>query len=69
MDSRLFYRHGHRHSRLQLDEQAAVPHHPIDLCAPDETMSLSAFRLAYQTIDDILRLITCPSLLAEQDNT
>ena len=55
-DSRLFYR------RMDIGtakptpaEQAQIPHHLIDLCAPDETITLGDYqRRAYQTIDFVL---------------
>ena len=35
-------------------ERAAAPHHLIDVCDPDQTLSLGEYqRLAYRTIDDI----------------
>ena len=56
VDSRLFYRGMDiGTAKPSSVEQARVPHHLIDLCAPNETMSLGDFQqLAYHTIDDIL---------------
>lgn len=54
-DSRLFYR-GMDIGTAKPDaaERAAAPHHLIDLCDPDETLSLGQYqRLAYRTIDEI----------------
>jgi tRNA dimethylallyltransferase len=55
-DSRLFYRGMDiGTAKPTAVEQAQVPHHLIDLCAPDETLTLGAYqRLAYQTIDAVL---------------
>lgn len=54
-DSRLFYRGMDiGTAKPSMAERALVPHHLIDLCAPDETLSLGQYqRLAYQTIDAI----------------
>lgn len=55
-DSRLFYRGMDiGTAKPSAAEQAQVPHYLIDLCAPDETVTLGAYqRLAYQTIDKVL---------------
>lgn len=55
-DSRLFYRGMDiGTAKPTTAEQAQVPHHLIDLCSPDETMTLGEFqRRAYQTIDYVL---------------
>lgn len=55
-DSRLFYRGlDIGTAKPSPAERAAVPHHLIDLCEPDETLSLGEYqRLAYRTIDAIL---------------
>ncbi len=52
-DSRLFYRGMDiGTAKPTLAERTAVPHHLIDICNPDETLSLGAYqKLAYQTID------------------
>ncbi|MCP4415168.1 MAG: tRNA (adenosine(37)-N6)-dimethylallyltransferase MiaA, partial [Chloroflexi bacterium] len=55
-DSRLFYRGMNiGTAKPTSTEQAQAPHHLIDLCSPDETLTLGAYqRLAYQTIDRVL---------------
>lgn len=55
-DSRLFYRGMDiGTAKPSAAEQALVPHHLIDVCNPDETLSLGAYqRLAYATIDGVL---------------
>lgn len=55
-DSRLFYRGMDiGTAKPSAAEQALVPHHLIDVCDPDETLSLGAYqRLAYATIDQVL---------------
>ena len=55
-DSRLFYQGMDiGTAKPSLAEQTAVPHHLIDICTPDETLTLGEYqRLAYQTIDGIL---------------
>ena len=65
VDSRLFYRGMDiGTAKPSAAEQALVPHHLIDLCQPDETMSLSEFQiLAYRTIDDILTRGRLPILV------
>ena len=64
-DSRLFYRGLDIGTAKPLAaEQAAVPHHLIDLAAPDETLSLGEYqRLAWRTIDDILARGRLPILV------
>lgn len=54
-DSRLFYRGMDIGTAKPTPaERAATPHHLIDVCDPDETLSLGQYqRLAYETIDDI----------------
>lgn len=54
-DSRLFYRGlDVGTAKPTPAERAAIPHHLIDLCAPDETLSLGQYqRLAYRVIDEI----------------
>lgn len=45
-------------------EQARVPHHLIDICNPDEPYTLAEYqRLAYKTIDDIIRRNKIPFLV------
>ncbi len=55
-DSRLFYRGMDiGTAKPTADEQAMVPHHLIDLCTPDETITLGEYqRRAYQTIELVL---------------
>ena len=55
-DSRLFYRGlDIGTAKPSAAEQAAVPHHLINLAAPDQTLSLGEYqRLAYRTIDGVL---------------
>ncbi len=55
-DSRLFYRGMDiGTAKPTAAEQAVAPHHLIDICDPDETLSLGAYqRLAYETIDAVL---------------
>lgn len=55
-DSRLFYRGMDiGTAKPTAEERRAVPHHLIDICTPDETVTLGAYqRLAYQTIDRVL---------------
>ncbi|MFO7662552.1 MAG: tRNA (adenosine(37)-N6)-dimethylallyltransferase MiaA [Chloroflexota bacterium] len=64
-DSRLFYRGMDiGTAKPTAAEQAAVPHHLIDICSPDEVVSLGEFqRLAYQTIDEILARGRLPILV------
>ncbi|MCA9976115.1 MAG: tRNA (adenosine(37)-N6)-dimethylallyltransferase MiaA [Anaerolineales bacterium] len=54
-DSRLFYRGMDiGTAKPSLAEQAAVPHHLIDVCAPDETLTLGDYQeRAYRLIADI----------------
>ncbi len=55
-DSRLFYRGMDiGTAKPTAVEQAIAPHHLIDICDPDETLSLGAYQqLAYETIDAAL---------------
>ncbi len=55
-DSRLFYRGMDiGTAKPSAAEQTAVPHHLIDLCPPDETITLGEYqRRAYQTIELVL---------------
>ncbi|MEM7332847.1 MAG: tRNA (adenosine(37)-N6)-dimethylallyltransferase MiaA [Chloroflexota bacterium] len=55
-DSRLFYRGMDiGTAKPSPDEQAAVPHHLVDICNPDETLTLGEYqRMAYRTIDAVL---------------
>lgn len=54
-DSRLFYRGMDiGTAKPTLAERQAVPHHLVDICAPDQTLSLGAYqRLAYETIQQV----------------
>jgi len=64
-DSRLFY-HGLDIGTAKPTpaERAIAPHHLIDLCAPDETLSLGQYqRLAYATIDAIQQRGRLPILV------
>ena len=64
-DSRLFYRGLDIGTAKPTPAELAVaPHHLIDLCAPDETLSLGQYqRLAYATIDAIQRRGRLPILV------
>jgi tRNA dimethylallyltransferase len=64
-DSRLFYRGMDIGTAKPTPaERAAVTHHLIDLCDPDETLSLGEYqRLAYAAIDDILARGRLPILV------
>lgn len=55
-DSRLFYRGMDiGTAKPTLAEQSQAPHHLIDLCKPDETITLGDYqRRAYQTIEFVL---------------
>lgn len=64
-DSRLFYRGMDIGTAKPTPaERTAVRHHLIDLCAPDQTLSLGQYRrLAYATIDDVLARGKLPILV------
>lgn len=64
-DSRLFYRGMDiGTAKPGAVERADVPHHLIDICDPDETLSLGAYqRLAYTAIDDVLARGRLPILV------
>ncbi len=55
-DSRLFYRGlDIGTAKPSAAERALVPHHLIDICRPDETLTLGEYqRLAYATIEAVL---------------
>lgn len=55
-DSRLFYRGlDIGTAKPSVAERALVPQHLIDICEPDETLTLGQYqRLAYATIDEVL---------------
>jgi tRNA dimethylallyltransferase len=54
-DSRLFYKDMDiGTAKPTIEQRTAVPHHLIDLCRPDQTITLAQYqRLAYETIDAI----------------
>ncbi len=56
-DSRLFYRGMDiGTAKPSLAEQSLIPHHLIDICDPDETLTLGEYqRLAYRTIEAVLQ--------------
>jgi len=64
-DSRLFYRGMDIGTAKPAPaERALAPHHLIDLCAPDETISLAQYqRLAYAAIDGVLARGRLPILV------
>jgi tRNA dimethylallyltransferase len=64
-DSRLFYRGMDiGTAKPTAGERQAIPHHLIDICDPDETLSLGQYqRLAYRTIDEILSRGRLPILV------
>ncbi len=64
-DSRLFYRGMDiGTAKPSAAERTAVPHHLIDICNPDETLSLGAYqKLAYAAIDAIQRHGRLPILV------
>ncbi|MFN2151368.1 MAG: tRNA (adenosine(37)-N6)-dimethylallyltransferase MiaA [Anaerolineales bacterium] len=54
-DSRLFYKGlDIGTAKPSIAERSAVPHHLINICKPDQTLTLGQYqRLAYRAIDDI----------------
>ncbi len=64
-DSRLFYRGlDIGTAKPTAAERGDIPHHLIDVCEPDETLSLGQYqRLAYRTIDEILARGRLPILV------
>ncbi len=64
-DSRLFYKGMDiGTAKPTLAEQARVPHHMIDLCQPDETVTLGAYQAqVYQLIEAIHQRQRLPVLL------
>ncbi len=64
-DSRLFYRGlDIGTAKPTASERSLVPHHLIDVCAPDETLSLGAYQdLAFQAIEDCHRRSRLPILV------
>jgi tRNA dimethylallyltransferase len=65
VDSRLFYRGMDIGTAKPTPaERAIAPHHLVDICDPDETLSLSEFQhRAYAAIDDILARGRLPILV------
>jgi tRNA dimethylallyltransferase len=64
-DSRLFYKGlDIGTAKPSIAERSAVPHHLIDICRPDQTLSLGEYqRLAYQKIEEILDRDRLPILV------
>ncbi len=64
-DSRLFYRGMDiGTAKPTLEERESVPHHLIDICRPDETLTLGEYqRLAYQAIDTVIASGRLPMLV------
>ncbi len=64
-DSRLFYRGlDVGTAKPTRAERAQIPHHLIDICAPDETLSLGEYQqLAYAAIEDVQRRKRLPVLV------
>jgi len=64
-DSRLFYRGlDVGTAKPSAAERLLVPHHLIDICAPDETLSLGQYqRRAFAAIDDVLARGRLPLLV------
>ena len=64
-DSRYFYRGMDiGTAKPSAAEQAQAPHHLIDICNPDETLTLGEYqRLAYRTIDSVLENGRLPILV------
>jgi len=54
-DSRLFYKGMDiGTAKPSIGERSAIPHHLIDICRPDQTLTLGEYqRLAYRTIEEI----------------
>ena len=64
-DSRLFYRGMDiGTAKPSFAEQTMVPHHLLDICEPDQTLTLGRYqRLAYASIDQILARGRLPILV------
>jgi tRNA dimethylallyltransferase len=64
-DSRLFYRGlDIGTAKPSLVERAQVPHHLIDICQPDQTLTLGEYqRRAYAAIEDVLGRNRLPMLV------
>jgi tRNA dimethylallyltransferase len=64
-DSRLFYKGMNiGTAKPSFYERSTVPHHLIDICRPDQTLTLGEYqRLAYLTIDQILERDRLPILV------
>ena len=64
-DSRLFYKGMDIGTAKPTQaERTAVPHHLIDICRPDQTLTLAEYqRMAYKTIDEIISRGRLPILV------
>ena len=64
-DSRLFYKGMDIGTAKPTEtERTAVPHHLVDICDPDDTLTLGQYqRLAYETINDIISRGRLPVLV------
>ena len=64
-DSRLFYRGlDIGTAKPSLEERTLVPHHLIDICEPDQTLTLGDYqRRAYAVIDEVLARDRLPILV------
>lgn len=64
-DSRLLYKGMDiGTAKPTIEQRSAVPHHLIDVCRPDQTITLAQYqRLAYRTIDDIHQRYRLPILV------
>lgn len=64
-DSRLLYQSMDiGTAKPTVEQRSTVPHHLIDLCRPDQTITLAQYqRLAYHTIDDIHQRRRLPLLV------
>ena len=70
-DSRLFYEGMDLGTaKPTILERLTIPHHLIDICRPDQTLTLGEYqRRAYRTINDILDGISCQFSLAAPAST
>jgi tRNA dimethylallyltransferase len=51
-------------AKPSVEQRSTIPHHLIDICRPDQTLTLAQYqRLAYQTIDDIHQRRRLPLLV------
>ena len=64
-DSRLFYRGMDiGTAKPSLEERRQIPHHLIDICEPDETVTLGEYQqLAYAAIDEVIARGKLPLLV------